>query len=153
MMRSVWNLGIVLVMLAAAGSNADDSYRLLPLENGGPPPQGMMNRYLIGQVDAAYQKWQDDYEQRKTEDQIAAYQERLKGKFIEAIGGFPERSALEPQVVGTHQADGYRVEKILFQSQPQHYVTAALFLPDPTVSSLRTRAFWSHAAIRPMAKR
>jgi hypothetical protein len=54
MMRSVWNLGIVLVMLAAAGGNADDSYRLLPLENGGPPPQGMMNRYLIGQVDAAY---------------------------------------------------------------------------------------------------
>ena len=130
MMRSVWNLGIVLVMLAAAGGNADDSYRLLPLENGGPPPQGMMNRYLIGQVDAAYGKWQDDYEQRKTEDQIAAYQERLKGKFIEVIGGFPERSALEPQVVGTHQADGYRVEKILFQSQPQHYVTAALFLPD-----------------------
>jgi cephalosporin-C deacetylase-like acetyl esterase len=28
------------------------------------------------------------------------------------------------------QRDGYRVEKVIFESQPKHYVTALLFLPD-----------------------
>jgi cephalosporin-C deacetylase-like acetyl esterase len=130
MMRTVWIGWIVLLTLAAAGRAAEDAYRLLPLESGDPPPREMMKRYLIRQVEAAHLRWQDDYEQRKTPEAITEYQQRLKSKFIEAIGGFPERTPLEPQVAGTHQGDGYRVEKVLFQSQPQHYVTAALFLPD-----------------------
>ncbi len=46
------------------------------------------------------------------------------------IGGLPERTPLNPQVVGTVARKGYRVEKIIFESQPKHYVTGLLFLPD-----------------------
>ena len=46
------------------------------------------------------------------------------------MGGLPERTPLEPQVTGTVSRSGYRVEKIIFQSQPKHYVTALLFLPE-----------------------
>ena len=130
MMRRFGTLVLVWMMLVAGRGIADEAYRLLPLEPDGPAPREMMNRYLIRQVETAYEQWQDDYEARKTNEEIAAYQERLQTRFIEAIGGLPERTPLEPQITGTYQGDGYRVEKILFQSQPQHYVTAALFLPD-----------------------
>ena len=33
-------------------------------------------------------------------------------------------------VVGTLKRDGYRVEKIIFESRPNHHVTANLYLPD-----------------------
>ncbi len=42
----------------------------------------------------------------------------------------PNRTPLNPRVTGVVHRDGYRVEKIIFESQPKHFVTAALFLPD-----------------------
>jgi len=98
--------------------------------SGTPAPAAMMNRYLLRQVELAHGTWLAEYAKRKTADEIAAYQARLRAKFVEAIGGLPERTPLEAQVVGSLERDGYRVEKVIFQSQPRHFVTAALFLPD-----------------------
>ncbi len=95
-----------------------------------PQPQEMMRDYLSKQIDEAAARWRDDYEQRKSPEQIAEYQKRLKETFTERIGGFPERTPLNPQVVGKLERRGYRIEKILFESQPKHFVSAALFLPD-----------------------
>src|SRR6185312_301705 len=50
--------------------------------------------------------------------------------FVKQIGGYPQRTPLHAQIVGRRKCDGYRVEKILFESQPQHYVSALLYLPD-----------------------
>lgn len=49
---------------------------------------------------------------------------------IEALGGFPEKTPLRPQVVGKEQRDGYRIEKLIYESRPNHHVTATLYLPD-----------------------
>jgi dienelactone hydrolase len=96
----------------------------------GQRPGTMMTRHWLRQADEALRTRQAEYEARKTPAQIAAYQARLRQKFLEAIGGLPERTPLATQVTGTVARDGYRVEKIVFQSQPKHFVTALLFLPD-----------------------
>jgi dienelactone hydrolase len=44
----------------------------------------------------------------------------------------PERTELHPVVTGTVQGDGYRVEKLHFQSRPGLYVTGDLYLPADT---------------------
>jgi len=93
-------------------------------------PREMMTRYLLAQVEQARRQWLSAYEARTTPEAIAEYQKRWKEQFIERIGGFPERTPLAARVVGVLQRRGYRVEKIIFESQPRHYVTAALFLPD-----------------------
>ncbi len=69
------------------------------------------------------------YEQLKTPAQIAAYQQKLQGLFVEQLGGFPERSPLNAQTVGVLEADTYRIEKVIFESQPGHHVTANFYLP------------------------
>jgi dienelactone hydrolase len=91
----------------------------------------MMSRYLLGQIDQAWQRWQADYENRKTPEQIAAYQKLLREKFLEAIGPFPERTPLNAKVTGTLSRNGCRVEKVIFESMPGFHVTGAIFLPDP----------------------
>lgn len=96
-----------------------------------PTDRNMMKQHLLGRVNAAYERWQADFDRRQTPEAIAEYQERVRAKFLEAIGGLPERTPLEPKIVGTFQGEGYRVEKVLFESQPKHYVAAAIFLPDP----------------------
>lgn len=70
------------------------------------------------------------YEELKTPDEIRARQAQLREFFLQQIGGLPERTPLNAQTVGTIDADGYRIEKVIFESQPRHHVTANLYLPD-----------------------
>ena len=49
---------------------------------------------------------------------------------IEALGGFPDKTPLNPQIVGKEQRDGYRVEKLIYESRPHHHVTSTLYVPD-----------------------
>ncbi len=112
--------------LAAAEPDLDLSAASIP---GGKPGE-MMHRYWLRQADQAAKRWREEYEARKTPLQIAAYQARLREKFLEAIGGVPRRTPLNAKVTGTVRRKGYRVEKVIFESQPRHFVTALLFLPD-----------------------
>jgi len=79
---------------------------------------------------AALDQRQTTYEQLKTSADITAYQQRLRAVFVRQLGGFPERTPLNPQVVGQLTGNGYRIEKVIFESQPGHHVTANLYLPD-----------------------
>jgi len=112
--------------LPAAGETLD----VLPGYKPLPAPREMMKEYLLGQVGRAEAAWRAEYQKRDTPEEIAAYQARLKAEFTARIGGFPQTSALNARIVGVLKRRGYRVEKIIFESQPKHYVTAALFLPD-----------------------
>jgi cephalosporin-C deacetylase-like acetyl esterase len=122
-------LVLVVVLAFAPGSRAED-LRVLPEKLDGVAPKAMVHQYLLGKAREALDRRLAEYEKIKTPEQARAYQERQRQFFVAQLGGFPERTPLEPQVVGRIQRDGYRVEKIIFQSQPRHYVTAALYLPD-----------------------
>ncbi len=121
-----WTLALALV----AASGAEEMI-VLPNRIDGGPPQEMVRRYLLQEVDEAWERWQADYETRTTPEAVAAYQRQLREQVIERLGGFPERTPLNPQVTGTIERDGYQVEKVIYESRPHHFVTAALFLPDP----------------------
>lgn len=123
---------VMIFMVLLAGSAAGAEPLDVPAGRlGGGKPGAMMHEYWMGQVDQAFQRWQDQYQQLTTPQQIAAYQKRLREKFLAAIGGLPECTPLNPRVTGTIERDGYRVDKIIFESQPKHFVTALLFLPGP----------------------
>lgn len=104
---------------------------VLPAEIDGVAPKDMMKAHLLKRVDAARQRWEETYATLTTPEAMAAYQTRLRAEFQKALGSLPERTPLNPRVTGVLERDGYRVEKILFESRPAFYVTAALFLPDP----------------------
>ncbi len=98
--------------------------------------QGPLRTWLLAEVDAALRQRREIYEALKTPDQIIAHQRGLRAKFIEALGGFPKRTPLNPRVTGEIRADGFRIEKILFESQPGLVVSALLYLPDNTPGPL-----------------
>jgi cephalosporin-C deacetylase-like acetyl esterase len=65
-----------------------------------------------------------------TRAQAEARQREVRQKILTLIGGLPEKTPLNAKVLGTTQAEGFRIEKILYQSQPNFPVTALLYLPD-----------------------
>jgi cephalosporin-C deacetylase-like acetyl esterase len=124
---------VVVVCLSLLVNNlsfAEENLRVLPETVNSVKPADMMKHYLLSQAQKQFEKWKADYEQRKTPEQIAEYQKRLRSEFLEAIGPFPRRTPLKPRITGEVHRNGYKVEKIIFESQPKHYVSAALFLPD-----------------------
>lgn len=62
--------------------------------------------------------------------QVRARQEMARRTFIELLGGFPaEKSPLRAVVTGGFSRAGYRVENVIYESQPGMRVTANLYLP------------------------
>jgi len=67
----------------------------------------------------------------QTAEEIRAYQREKRQLFVDALGGLPEEPVdLQPVVTGLIQRDGYRIEKVLFQSLPGFHVPGLLYVPD-----------------------
>lgn len=86
--------------------------------------------HLQKEAYAALDKRKEAIEALKSPEDIRAYQQRLREFFVKQLGGFPERTPLNAKTVGAIDADGYRIEKVIFDSQPRHRITANLYLPE-----------------------
>ncbi len=64
---------------------------------------------------------QSDWEKR---------QKDIKETLLQIVGPLPEKTPLNPRVTGVVQKDGYKIEKIIFESMPNYYVSGCLFIPD-----------------------
>ena len=56
-------------------------------------------------------------------------QEYIRKALTECIGGFPQKSPLNARITRTVQKDKFKIEHIIYESQPGFYVTSSLFLP------------------------
>jgi dienelactone hydrolase len=92
-------------------------------------PGKQLELSLMRQFHQALDQRLEAYDALDSKQDCENWQRERREFFIQQLGGLPERTPLNPQVVGELQGDGYRVEKILFESRPQHHVTANLYLP------------------------
>src|SRR5262245_20602631 len=66
-----------------------------------------------------------------TRAELVTRQERIRERFAASLGGLPPMDTpLNARTVGVVTGEGFRVEKVIFESRPQNYVTANLYLPD-----------------------
>ena len=54
---------------------------------------------------------------------------KLRDDYHNILGSFPKKQPLNAKVTGKLDGTSYRVEKVLFESLPNHHVTALLYLP------------------------
>lgn len=113
----------------SAGKTGPKESSVLQKEGILPKPEMMMHDWLLSQIDEAKKDWQARYESIKTLEDIRVYQNERIDYFWEQLGPLWEKSPLNAQVVGTIEKEGFRVEKVVFESVPGFFVTGALFLP------------------------
>jgi cephalosporin-C deacetylase-like acetyl esterase len=118
-----------LLLVALCGAAADEDLTCLKPQENEPAAAKLFYASLQQRAFAALDRRQTTFEELQTDEQIKAYQDRLRKSFSEQLGGFPERSPLNARVVGKLPGDGCQIEKIIFESQPRHHVTATLYLP------------------------
>lgn len=92
-------------------------------------PRKMLYAYLQGECAKQFDERRKAVAALKTPEDVKKRQELLRARFIEAIGGYPERTPLNAKVVGTVEGDGFRIEKVIYESRPDHHVTALFYVP------------------------
>ena len=113
---------------AAPGAGVEDLTVLPPLVDG-VAPTGLLEAQLKKSAFAALDRRDAAYAQIKTPADVAAWQQRQRTSFLAALGGLPERTPLNARVTGQRDFGAYRMEKILFESQPGFIVSGLLYLP------------------------
>lgn len=91
-----------------------------------------------GQMVASYvRKLRDQHDDERsrviasleTPAQLSQYQRETRAKLQAALGNFPARTPLNPRVAGVIERGDYAIEKIIFESRPNYFVTANAYVP------------------------
>ncbi len=115
-MRPAYSPLAIALLIAAGAAAQEPNLDFLSGQTDGRGLREMLPAYLKQQVRS----------RRRT---APAPVEEFRRRFIAGLGGLPQRTPLNARVAGILQRDGYRVEKIVFESQPGLFVTANLYLP------------------------
>jgi dienelactone hydrolase len=122
-----WSVALLLAPVAYAGE---------ALSVLGPTPEGIapgqqLERWLRHEFLQRVERRGAAFERvLKSEAAMRKWQEERRDFFLRQLGGLPERTPLQAQVVSRRSGQGYRLENILFESRPGHHVTANLYLPE-----------------------
>ncbi len=134
---SVRALFVLLALPLAVGAQA-------PAPGAAPSPFRDLERYSFGYAYAGSQLKDHIYERSRrffatgearrdglrTAADLRARQEEIRRVVVDNLGGLPSSdSPLNARVTGVVEGDGFRIEKVVFESRPRHYVTANLYLP------------------------
>ena len=89
----------------------------------------MVDRHLTEAAKGLWEARSARVARIRTPAEVRERQEYIRRTLIEEIGGFPEKTPLNARITGTLERDGYRVEKLIFESQPGYFVTGNVFVP------------------------
>ncbi len=121
----------LLIPAAVLNAGSPDAFTVIapPADSG-----RQITPFLRYQVEMAWR--QDERRQAelaviRTETEFLQYQRSLRGRLLEIIGGLPEeKTPLNARITGTIDMDGYRIEKLVFESLLGFHVTALVYVPD-----------------------
>ena len=89
----------------------------------------MLFQYLLNQAIKKFDERKELIVQIKTKEDVEKRQDYVRRKHAEMFREFPPKTPLHPQIVGELDREDYIVEKIIFESRPEFYVPANLYLP------------------------
>jgi len=85
--------------------------------------------YIRDLAEQAYQRRNREIARLTTPEAVQARQRWARETFWKLAGGEPERTPLNARKIGSFERDGYRVDKIVYESRPEFHVPANLYVP------------------------
>ncbi len=120
MRLSMRHLAVLSASLVSSPVHAED------LSRG----EAMIENYFRKQAAHISEECLNNY---RTKEQWENARPELRRQFLEMLGlwPLPPKTDLKPEITGKVEADKYTVDKVVFQSAPNLYVPAHLYLPKP----------------------
>jgi len=92
---------------------------------------GQLREHIKERTLAALGKGRAEKVAITTPDASEKRKRMIREALINGLGGLPSDTPLNARVTGVDDYDGYRVEKIIFESRPNVYVTGNMYIPEP----------------------
>jgi cephalosporin-C deacetylase-like acetyl esterase len=120
-----WTMVFLLALGAVRAPAAEAKLDVLPSTEAGT----LLHRHLLDQCQKRFDERGKTVDAIETAAAVRQRQKAVRQAWLDAIGPFPEKTPLKPRVVGTLDRNGYIIEKVIYESRPDHHVTANLYLP------------------------
>ena len=93
-------------------------------------PGSLLINHLNKQAQLLYEIRDKEIAKLKNKEDWTSRQLWVRKKLMDLVGPFPEKTPLNARITGTLKKNGFRVEKIVYESMPGFYVTGCLFIPE-----------------------
>ena len=91
--------------------------------------QNSLYHYLADQAIGILEKRSEEVSQIKSLADWQARQKYIRETLMEIVGPFPAKTPMNVKITRTIEKNNFRVEHIIFESQPGFYVTSSLYIP------------------------
>ena len=91
--------------------------------------QQVFRNYVETRIDSLMEKRKSELAELKDPAEWKARQVQIRARLHEFFGEFPEKTPLNARIVGKLDRKGYTIEKVIYESRPNYYVTANLYIP------------------------
>ncbi len=121
---------IPLLLMATTGVRAQNDLDVLPKWVHYSDAPNSLYHHLASQ---AFTLLDQRSEKIKAISSLSDWQKRQKliqETLTDVVGAFPDKTPLKAKITRVVNKDGYKVENIIYESQPGYFVTSALFIPD-----------------------
>jgi len=88
-----------------------------------------LKKYLRAKAEASLSERRRRVAAIGSQSDLDARRRYIREKILASIGTLPQRTPLNAKITGTVDRGDYRIEKLVFESQPKFYVTANLYVP------------------------
>lgn len=93
--------------------------------------KNQLRDHIYARSREAFRRGNEARDAVRTAEDLEKRRTAMRKVFLDALGGLPAGDTpLNAMVTGEVQCDGYKVEKVIFESRPGAYVTANLYIPD-----------------------
>ncbi|WP_209146454.1 MULTISPECIES: alpha/beta hydrolase [Chitinophaga] len=120
----------MIVLLAAANANAQQELDVLQKWMQYSDAPNSLYHHLAAEAFVHLEKRAEEVSALQSPTQWEQRRLWLRKTLQEAVGAFPEKTPLHVKVTATLKKDGFRVENIVYESQPGFFVTGSLFVPE-----------------------
>jgi len=103
-------------------------------------PANTLYGHIAGQAAALLEKRSAEVSEIRTVEEWKERQQFIEKVLTDITGPFPEKKPLNSKTVKVIDKTSYRIEHVIYESQPGFYVTSSLFIPRGTKKNRNTPA-------------
>ncbi len=121
---------IIMIIMAESAIVAQNEYEILGenwLQYTDAP--NSLYHYISGQAYDMLSKRSAEINRISSLSEWQLRQKMVRETLLDIVGPFPKKTPLNAKIIRTIVKDSFRVEHIVYESQPGFYVTSSLFIP------------------------
>jgi hypothetical protein len=118
--------GVILICLYSLSVAGQKQYNVFDWK-----AEATLNTYLLQQMHAQYDERRTVLQKAlRSREALLAYRDACKARYKKILNALPVATPLNAKVTGILQQKKYRVEKVIYESIPNHHVTSNLYIPE-----------------------